>query len=196
MNKKILISLSIIGVVAAIAIGATTAFFSDVEESEGNTFTAGTLDLEVNDKNPVTNALIEFSDIKPGDSGSKVIKMCNTGTIKGGIVMCIKNLKNYENGCTEPEGPPTPDNTCSNPGEGEGELGEYLKVTITWDGCPPHEETLNSWASGTWKCIDGLDLNPGQCRTCTIDWEMPTTTGNIIQSDSATFDLEFTLTQE
>jgi len=47
MNKKLLISLSIIGVVAAIGIGATIAYFNDVETSTGNVFTAGTLDLKV-----------------------------------------------------------------------------------------------------------------------------------------------------
>lgn len=43
MNKKILISLAIIGLTAAIAAGATTAYFTDTAESEGNTFTAGNL---------------------------------------------------------------------------------------------------------------------------------------------------------
>ena len=47
MNKKILVSLSIIGIISAIAIGATTAYFSDTETSEGNTFTAGSIDLKV-----------------------------------------------------------------------------------------------------------------------------------------------------
>jgi len=47
MSKKILISLSIIGIVSAIVIGATTAFFSDTETSSGNTFTAGSIDLKV-----------------------------------------------------------------------------------------------------------------------------------------------------
>jgi len=45
--QRILVSLSIIGVVAAIAIGATVAYFNDVETSTGNVFTAGTLDLKV-----------------------------------------------------------------------------------------------------------------------------------------------------
>lgn len=45
--KRIIISLSIIGVVAAIGIGATIAYFNDVETSTGNIFTAGTLDLKV-----------------------------------------------------------------------------------------------------------------------------------------------------
>ncbi|MFA4831277.1 MAG: TasA family protein [Patescibacteria group bacterium] len=45
--KKILVSLSIIGAVAAIAIGGTVAYFTDTETSAGNTFTAGILDLTV-----------------------------------------------------------------------------------------------------------------------------------------------------
>ncbi len=47
MNKKIIISLSIIGVAAAIAIGGTVAYFSDTETSTGNIFVAGTIDLKV-----------------------------------------------------------------------------------------------------------------------------------------------------
>ena len=47
--KKILVSLSIIGVVAAIAVGSTVAYFRDVETSTGNTFSAGTLDLKIRD---------------------------------------------------------------------------------------------------------------------------------------------------
>jgi len=47
MNKKILISLTVIGVVAAIAIGGTIAYFNDTETSTGNIFIAGALDLKV-----------------------------------------------------------------------------------------------------------------------------------------------------
>ncbi len=47
MNKKIIISLSVIGVVAAIAIGGTIAYFNDTETSTGNVFVAGSIDLKV-----------------------------------------------------------------------------------------------------------------------------------------------------
>jgi len=47
MNKKILVSLSVIAAVAAVVVGGTVAYFSDTEVSTGNTFTAGTLDLLV-----------------------------------------------------------------------------------------------------------------------------------------------------
>ena len=45
--KRILISLSIIGAVAAVATGVTIALFNDVETSTGNIFIAGTMDLKV-----------------------------------------------------------------------------------------------------------------------------------------------------
>ena len=47
MNKRIIISLSVIGLVAAIAIGGTMAYFNDTEVSTGNVFTAGSIDLKV-----------------------------------------------------------------------------------------------------------------------------------------------------
>ena len=48
MNTKILVSLLVIGLTAiAIGGGMTGAFFSDTETSSGNTFTAGAIDLKV-----------------------------------------------------------------------------------------------------------------------------------------------------
>jgi len=47
MSKKILISLSVIAGVIALVAGGTIAFFSDTETSSGNTFTAGAIDLKV-----------------------------------------------------------------------------------------------------------------------------------------------------
>lgn len=48
MNKKIIISLSVIGLVAVVAIGGTIAYFNDTETSTGNIFVAGAMDLKVN----------------------------------------------------------------------------------------------------------------------------------------------------
>ena len=49
MNRKILLSLGVLVFVAAVTLTATGAFFSDTETSTGNTFTAGALDLKVDD---------------------------------------------------------------------------------------------------------------------------------------------------
>lgn len=79
MNKKIIISLSVIGAVAAIAIGGTIAYFSDVETSTGNTFTAGRLDLLVDIdgviQNPLNGPIFNLPDLKPGDLGEKTLSL-------------------------------------------------------------------------------------------------------------------------
>ena len=53
--KRILLSLSMIVFVGAVVIGATGAFFSDTETSTGNTFTAGAIDLTIDNESYVTN---------------------------------------------------------------------------------------------------------------------------------------------
>lgn len=45
--KKVLLSLITIGAVAAVAFGATQAFFSDTETSRGNVLEAGAIDLKI-----------------------------------------------------------------------------------------------------------------------------------------------------
>ena len=45
--KKIIVSAVTIVAVAAVVVGATTAFFSDTETSRGNTFAAGEIDLKL-----------------------------------------------------------------------------------------------------------------------------------------------------
>lgn len=62
--KKVLLSLSMITVVAVAAIGATGAFFSDTETSTGNTFTAGAIDLKV-DSQQHYNGMVCLRDILP-----------------------------------------------------------------------------------------------------------------------------------
>lgn len=65
MNKKILLSLSVIAAVATIAVGGTIAYFSDTETSTGNTFTAGTIDIAVDNMNPWSDQFA-LEDMKPG----------------------------------------------------------------------------------------------------------------------------------
>ncbi len=57
MNKKLLISLLSVVVVAGVAFGATRAFFSDTEVSAGNVFTAGAIDLKVDHTRQIYNGV-------------------------------------------------------------------------------------------------------------------------------------------
>jgi len=55
MMRKILISLMTIALVSALIGGGVYAYFSDIEQSTNNTFTAGTLNLKVSDADPLVD---------------------------------------------------------------------------------------------------------------------------------------------
>ncbi len=89
--NKIVKSLSVIAFVAAIAIGATSAYFSDEEKSVGNTITAGTIDIELNGNGEQTIPYT-VADVKPGEIGYMNIDVKNVGT---NPVKVSKNLSNW-----------------------------------------------------------------------------------------------------
>ena len=151
MNKKILLSLSVIGAVAAIAVGGTIAYFSDTETSTGNTFTAGELDLLVDIDgvvyNPLNRAIFSVTDMKPGDDGEETISLHVDNDACGFVKFDLTS--DSDNSCTEPEaveeGAGCPLNTP------EGVLNE----NVVW----------NIWSDmgniPGWQCSDG-EGNPIQ----------------------------------
>jgi len=118
MNKRILMSLSVIGVVAAIAIGGTVAYFSDTETSTGNTFTAGSIDLKVDNeswyngeyqmglswepKDLEDELFFDFEDLKPGDWGEDTISIVVENN-DSWLCAEVTLTSNNENDITEPE---------------------------------------------------------------------------------------------
>jgi len=116
--KRILLSLVTIGVISALAIGATSAYFSDSETSENNQFQAGAIDLKVGNANSIYNGLstnlnfqltdltdevfFDFLDVKPGDYGFDTISL---RVDDNNAWMCadITITKNGENTVLEPE---------------------------------------------------------------------------------------------
>ena len=138
--KRIIVSLSTIAAVAAIVVGATVAYFSNVETSTGNTFSAGILDLKVNDEdNP--GVLFTLSNITPGhyyDAGTVTLK--NAGSIPGRLSIKIKDPVSHENTLEDPEikaGDAT--STEVDPGsydanDGDGELWDLCFMRVYVDG--------------------------------------------------------------
>lgn len=104
MNKKIILSLSIIGVVAAIAVGGTVAYFSDTETSTGNTFTAGTIDISVNQMNPWKESFT-LADMKPCYTDYIKFRIDNSGSDPNPVNIFKKVIvTNQETGAvSEPE---------------------------------------------------------------------------------------------
>jgi predicted ribosomally synthesized peptide with SipW-like signal peptide len=222
MQRKILFSIMTIALVGALIGGGIYAYFSDVETSTGNTFTAGTLNLKVGDDDPTTVS-INITDVKPTDTGTAATWLTkNIGSISGTLDVSIGSIVNNENTLTEPEiaaGDATG-------GATEGELGSLLKVAIWLD--VDESSTWNSGdialqSDGTTLTSTGVESLPydyldnygGDSHTSLItmtaddslaggtdefqfmvDYDFPNDANDDrAQSDSAVFDVTFTLNQ-
>ncbi len=102
MNKKILISLSVIGVVAVIAVGGTIAYFSDTETSKGNTFSTGVIDINIGDQNPWTESY-HIEDMKPCETGYITFNIKNPGDNPVNVWKTITVTETIDNPINEPE---------------------------------------------------------------------------------------------
>lgn len=140
--KKILFSLAIVLSAGAVIAGATGAFYSDTETSSGNTFSAGEIDLKIDNTSYFNNVLNEgtswslddldghlffnFLDLKPGDEGEDTISV-HVDTNDAWACMNINLTANNDNGSTEPELLDEDPYT-----EIEGELAEAINF-IWWE---------------------------------------------------------------
>ena len=155
MLNKILLSLAGIALVSTIAIGATMAYFSDTESSVDNTFSAGTLDLNVDGE----DAMVPFvvSNMAPGETkGSPTYTIKNVGTLPGEVTLKVKNVKTNENNLIEPEiaagdGASTrldPDGFTI--ASGLGELLDQLYLRFWVDDTPGQRPAPFDWQDKYW----------------------------------------------
>ncbi len=203
--KKVLVSLMIIALISALIGGGIYAVFSDVETSTGNTFTAGTLNLvnvisgtAVNSSIVVTeqgdglNDNVVFSLIKPGSSGTITWTLQNNGNLDGTLTMAATTSFGEGAAPNEPELAADPTNLVG--------LDTNLMVWVTRDGVDVYG------AAGGYLAISGLaaalnaqspTIGAGLSVVYVLNWQIPAATvGNEIQGDTATLDINFTLTQQ
>ncbi len=124
MNRKILLSLGTAVFVGALALTSTGAFFSDEEISTGNTFTAGSIDLMIDNTSYVTSTttgqlvaslgttwtmrnltiekFFDFTDLKPGDIGEDTISL-HVDNNDSYLCADVTLTSNNENSLVEPE---------------------------------------------------------------------------------------------
>ena len=201
MTKRILISLAIIGAVSAIVVGATTAYFSDTETASGNTFTAGTLNLQVGNDDPYTEH-ITIDNITPSPGFpdwvwvGPVYTVKNIGTLPGKLSIEFRNVVNEENGRREPE------IEAGDESEDSGELGEYLKlVNVTAKIGTGKWTPIYTWPYLSVNDTDGRTfdigiLEAGETAKLDLDWWLSDDPNiNVVQSDSVEFDIIFKLEQ-
>ena len=221
--KKIIISFMTIAMVCAIIAGGTWSYFSDTEASTGNSFTAGTLNLVPSTsgtgpagKYTVTaggdgiNGNVVFNTLAPGDSGSITWALTNSGNLNGTLTMA-STATFAENGSNEPEAA-----VVGNNNGGNGDLDEYMGVRLTRDGTYILGDASNYVPfSGLAAVLNAQSQSLAASGTLTyvLEWQIATDVkgagvdgkfgtaddvqvdDNIIQSDTATVDITFTLTQ-
>jgi predicted ribosomally synthesized peptide with SipW-like signal peptide len=213
----------VIGLVCALIGAGVYAVFSDTETSTGNTFTAGTLNLvpSTSGTGPAgkytptaggdgVNGKVVFIKLAPGDSGSITWTLQNDGNLDGTLTM-PSTVTFDENGSNEPESA-----VGSNNGGSNGDLDEYMGVRLKRDGNYILGDASNYVPfSGLEAVLDAQSrsLTASGTLTYVLEWEIASnvkgagTDGefgtaddteiddNIIQSDKATLDITFTLTQ-
>jgi predicted ribosomally synthesized peptide with SipW-like signal peptide len=182
MDKKILVSMMVIGLVAALAGAGLYALFSDTETSSGNYFSAGTLDLKVDGKeDPDVPVYFELKDVKPGDSDSVEIVLSNEGSIDGVAYLTFTDVMDDPGTTPEPEDLPD-----------EGELSENLYIEVYAGEVLVAEGYLSDLAESPIKLGS---LTAGDSITVTIKWSIDSEVGNEIMGDVVTFDMLFSLEQ-
>ena len=193
MMKRILSSVLVIGLVAALAGAGTWALYSDSASSTGNAITGGTLDLKADGGD--TLAPMSFSAIGPGDWGwaynNRYYTLTNTGTVKGGtLTFSIDNVLNSGGPLTPPE--------ASVDASNNGDLGDNLLVTVwypDWD-TKVGDFTVAQLKQGITVTSDfETTVNSAGGRLVEFDANVPATAGNEIQGDSVTFDGHLKLEQ-
>lgn len=198
--KRILVSLMAIALVSALIGGGIYAYFSDIETSAGNVFTAGTLDLNLDGGN--TN-VVKFTvdDVKPGANGGGTWTVANVGNMDGYL-----DLESI--GVSEAIGTTTDPELADEGGPDTTQLGNYLMVHMFIDA-----NNNGSWDSGETD-IFGTNASPAAINTIlgnyaldlsllanggtnyiTLLWSVGTTVDNSIQGDSVTLDITFELQQ-
>lgn len=102
--KKILLSVMTIALVSVVAFGVTRAFFTDTEESTGNTFTTGTIDIAVDNLNPWTRSTpYQFNDMKPSQVEYANFTINNVGTNPVNVWKKLTVTGTIDTPVTEPE---------------------------------------------------------------------------------------------
>ena len=149
--NKIILSLSMIAMAAAVIVGGTMAYFSDTAKSESNSFHSGTLDLKLSHDNSTYSQSItgtfNTNNMAPGGTGETgTVWVKNTGTVPADHIR-ITSVVNTpsDNGMTEPE--------C------KAYNGEWKEHTDGHEYC-----IIASYSQGTCTSVGG-DWNSWGCYT-------------------------------
>jgi len=183
-------------------VGASFAYFSDQETSSGNTFTAGTLDLD-------SIGSFTWGNVAPGGVNTEPISLTNSGTIAAASVFLELDVVDSE---------PTADNDPETAAETVIGIDTYdisTQIQITAMTYTPAGEAAvditglySDSNSNGWLDLDDLNaageveingsnpLGAGTTDVVSIQMTLRTDTGNEYQGDLSTVDELARITQD
>ncbi|HLD03752.1 MAG TPA: TasA family protein [Candidatus Dojkabacteria bacterium] len=203
--KTIAPRLVTIAATGALLVGGTMAYFSDEGTSSGNVFSAGTLDLKLDDKDTAgefsddVTASLEFSNMSPGNSQTGFVSLHNDGSLPIAEVLL---------GATQPA-------TNDNDGNDlvlSSNLSDVLNLTVATDTTSDCVETveegdqvvdytqlsgfstLTALVNVDYDSLPGLPDSTRDYYLCVMA-TMDPDAGNAYQGDSVTVSLVFTAHQ-
>ncbi|KUJ93486.1 MAG: hypothetical protein XD40_1336 [Archaeoglobus fulgidus] len=186
--RKLLLSILSIGFMMAVIATGTLTYFYDVEVSDNNTITAGTIDISVDGENPWTTSVIVTDDAKPSLNFCVYKLVCNNGTNPAVVYTRIDNITESNNEVTEPELEADPSGLINdlsnvtwfdlayNKGEGWNVLVKEGVLTVRD-------------VEGTWYKL--TTLQPDECVNVLFSFHMKSDAGNEYQGDQMQFDIVF-----
>jgi hypothetical protein len=138
-------------------------------------------------------------NLQPGATNpTQQIHVKNSGTLPVSIEMLVKKLTDADNSCTEPELVAEPNCVA----DLDGEVDEVMVLNL--DGYVNVGPVLGGLAVGGSALANGpaqsgadsiFTLAPGADKWVSVDYEIPLTADNTIQTDSVSFEVVFNASQ-
>ncbi|QLH84143.1 TasA family protein [Halosimplex pelagicum] len=197
-RRRVLGGIVTIGGAAAAAGAGTFAAFSDSESSDGNSITAGTLDLTTGSNSTIVNV----NDVVPGTGPiAESLTLNNDGNISGSLDVIVDSVTSSENTVQEPE-LDSGDEDASQEGTSNttGELANELTLTLSLDGTELYSGLASGLQSGDLTSGnsgngENYSMTADSSANFEIEYSVDSDAGNEIMSDSVQIDLTFELNQ-
>lgn len=189
-------SIALILIAGIFASAGTMAWFNDVETSDGNTFTAASLDLNV-DGGDINVVKFTVSNMRPGNQPKGTFTLTNVGTINGYLDLENIVVTDYENVRIEPE------ISAGDTTDGVGELSSVVNLRLFIDyGCDGWISTGDivffngkvNTLPGNFELDEPINAASTLCIVALFDW-WSTPNDNLAMTDSMVLDIGFELAQ-
>ena len=217
--KALLISLVAVTLVGGLVGGGLFAYFSDTETSTGNTFTAGTIDIDLaGDIGMAVHGSIN-EDFKPCQTGYLIFQIENVGQNPADVWKLIKNIDDTGGILSEPE--EREEEGVNYDGDGVADdpiddISTQIKFDLWIDNdADPTDHDFDAGVDGIWGTADDGDtlliheddgwtvatvannyiylgvLEPGETMNVVQSFHLSGDAGNVYQGDECEFDEDY-----